>query len=243
MSDNNDIILNRLRLFLIKDTNEECTNTNPYMYWYWCNFHLLMIKASHLSCSKSSSSLHHHIDFDIVSCDQVILQQVSSSLHRCSGSTHCLDDASNGADSSHNNDPTEDTATLLAGQPRSLSVKAALQQTQDIFQTTRKHTAAVLSSVTDTHWWKKAVSLLQPLPQSTHGDDHSFVRSCDVGKQGCHPFYEGVLVNCCVDKVISCRLTSLCLSFRCRFLVSQCSISYNIGDVFCGLIHIDWCEK
>ncbi|XP_025077701.1 neuroblastoma-amplified sequence-like [Pomacea canaliculata] len=80
------------------------------------------------------------------------------------------------------------------------SARAALRQTQEILSSTQRKTKAVLSSVTDTAWWKEAVNALKlPTYHKTpkKGD-------CDYGnsgfnKQGCHPFYETVVDNCHLD--------------------------------------------
>jgi hypothetical protein len=67
---------------------------------------------------------------------------------------------------------------------------------QAILSSTQLHTRAVLSSVTDTAWWKGAV---KNLTRSSHNDSHHDNRgrggedNSHFTKQGCHPFYEDVI--------------------------------------------------
>ncbi|KAK7115948.1 NBAS subunit of NRZ tethering complex-like [Littorina saxatilis] len=101
-------------------------------------------------------------------------------------------------------DGSEDTTTgadRSSRQGSPFSARAALEQTQAILSSTQRHTRAVLSSVTDTAWWKGAVkSLKRPLRQRGE-DEKGGAGEGNPGftKQGCHPFYEDVIGDCYLD--------------------------------------------
>ncbi|XP_076465960.1 NBAS subunit of NRZ tethering complex-like isoform X2 [Babylonia areolata] len=79
------------------------------------------------------------------------------------------------------------------------SARAALEQTQAILSSTQRHTRAVLSSVTDTAWWKGAMQSLQ-MPRG-EGDAGKTAGETNAGfsRQGCHPFYEDVVEDAYLD--------------------------------------------
>ncbi|BFY98427.1 hypothetical protein BsWGS_01467 [Bradybaena similaris] len=83
------------------------------------------------------------------------------------------------------------------------SARAAIKQTQQILSSTKKTTSAVLSTMTDAKWWQSAASLLKQ-PQRHKGGDGDVFKGRDYDnsgfrKQGCHPFYAGIIENCYED--------------------------------------------
>ncbi|KAK3595169.1 hypothetical protein CHS0354_002768 [Potamilus streckersoni] len=98
------------------------------------------------------------------------------------------------------NSTVEDSSTSRGSEPRlsSFSARAALQQTQQILSSTTRTTRAVLSTVTDAKFWHGTISQLnKPLTRQISHD------RCDSNekfmRQGCHPFYEGIIENCYSD--------------------------------------------
>lgn len=84
------------------------------------------------------------------------------------------------------------------------SARAAIKQTQHILSSTKRTTSAVLSTVTDTKWWQSAISSLKHPRHLRENSDISMGKDDgNVGfkKQGCHPFYSGVIEGCYEDVV------------------------------------------
>ncbi|XP_041419494.1 neuroblastoma-amplified sequence isoform X2 [Xenopus laevis] len=70
--------------------------------------------------------------------------------------------------------------------------------TMKVLTNTTMTTKAVLHAVSDGQWWKKSLTYLRPLQAQESGDE--VIRSATeanvrVGKQGCHPFYESLIIN------------------------------------------------
>lgn len=89
------------------------------------------------------------------------------------------------------------------------SARAAIKQTQQILSSTKKTTSAVLSTMTDAKWWQSAASLLKQ-PQHHKGGGGDVLKGRDYDnsgfrKQGCHPFYAGIIEDCYEDVVSAHR--------------------------------------
>lgn len=89
------------------------------------------------------------------------------------------------------------------------SARAAIKQTQQILSSTKKTTSAVLSTMTDAKWWQSAASLLKQ-PQNHKGGGGDVLKGRDYDnsgfrKQGCHPFYAGIIEDCYEDVVSAHR--------------------------------------
>ncbi|KAM8953953.1 NBAS subunit of NRZ tethering complex isoform 2-T2 [Pelodytes ibericus] len=75
--------------------------------------------------------------------------------------------------------------------------------TMKVLTNTTMTTKAVLHAVSDGHWWKKSLAYLRPL----NAQESSSVIKSMVGNnsglenQGCHPFYESLIVNPFIAKV------------------------------------------
>ncbi|XP_029451786.1 neuroblastoma-amplified sequence [Rhinatrema bivittatum] len=69
--------------------------------------------------------------------------------------------------------------------------------TMKVLSNTTMTTKAVLHAVSDGQWWKKSLTYLRPLQADGFGDALKSMSGANagVGKQGCHPFYESVIVN------------------------------------------------
>ncbi|KAL3866901.1 hypothetical protein ACJMK2_044151 [Sinanodonta woodiana] len=98
------------------------------------------------------------------------------------------------------NSTVEESSTSKGTESRlnTFSARAALQQTQQILSSTTHTTRAVLSTVTDAKFWHGTISQLNKtlIRQMSHDrcdSNETFIR------QGCHPFYEGIIENCYSD--------------------------------------------
>ncbi|XP_030054710.1 NBAS subunit of NRZ tethering complex [Microcaecilia unicolor] len=69
--------------------------------------------------------------------------------------------------------------------------------TMKVLSNTTMTTKAVLQAVSDAQWWKKSLTYLRPLQGDGFGDAFKSMSggNAEIGKQGCHPFYESVIVN------------------------------------------------
>nr|XP_033793445.1 neuroblastoma-amplified sequence [Geotrypetes seraphini] len=69
--------------------------------------------------------------------------------------------------------------------------------TMKVLSNTTMTTKAVLHAVSDAQWWKKSLTYLRPLQGDGFGDALKSMSggNAEIGKQGCHPFYESVIVN------------------------------------------------
>ena len=81
-----------------------------------------------------------------------------------------------------------------------IAAKNALKQTREILTSTTKTTKAVLSSMSDGKWWRRTLNSLHPQRRM------SFVQEWDdmnaaMEKQGCHPFYDGIVEKPYSNKV------------------------------------------
>ena len=129
-----------------------------------------------------------HVIPDDTFCPQLLLEKVG----------HVL---SQQAQTETGREETEDAPNHGSCHGSPFSARAALQQTQAILSSTQRHTRAVLSSVTDTAWWKRAVeSLKHPMRLEEMGRQDAEASSGFI-KQGCHPFYEDVMEDCYLDVV------------------------------------------
>ncbi|KAK7477823.1 hypothetical protein BaRGS_00030901 [Batillaria attramentaria] len=97
-------------------------------------------------------------------------------------------------------EPILQARSLLQRQGSPFSARAALQQTQEILSSTQRHTRAVLSSVTDTAWWRGAVkSLKQPAQKHVSSKGDTDDGNAGFTRHGCHPFYESIIEDAYTD--------------------------------------------
>ncbi|GAB1605191.1 neuroblastoma-amplified sequence-like [Argonauta hians] len=83
-----------------------------------------------------------------------------------------------------------------------------LSQTKDILLTTGELTKGVLSTVTDVKWWHHTIhNVVKMVPVQGFGSSKEQYSQDEqiwnMEKQACHPFYEGLIEGCVVDKRIS----------------------------------------
>ncbi|KAM6149969.1 NBAS subunit of NRZ tethering complex [Erethizon dorsatum] len=74
--------------------------------------------------------------------------------------------------------------------------------TMKVLSNTTTTTRAMLQAVSDGQWWKRSLTSLCPLQGQEFGGFYGAgtVASEDLEKQGCHPFYESVILNPCVTE-------------------------------------------
>ncbi|XP_041364061.1 neuroblastoma-amplified sequence-like isoform X2 [Gigantopelta aegis] len=86
----------------------------------------------------------------------------------------------------------------LGNSPESspFTAKAAIMQTRQILSSTTKTTRAMLSTVTDRGWWQGAIhAMKKPTQRSVSVEEHDD-KNCKFNRQGCHPFYDGIIDDC-----------------------------------------------
>uniref|UniRef100_A0A667Y811 NBAS subunit of NRZ tethering complex n=1 Tax=Myripristis murdjan TaxID=586833 RepID=A0A667Y811_9TELE len=67
-------------------------------------------------------------------------------------------------------------------------------KTMEVLTTTRLTTKAVLTAVSDHHWWKESLNYLRPLHVRTRACENS-----NLERQGCNPFYQELLDDPYID--------------------------------------------
>lgn len=136
----------------------------------------------------------------IVCLLQILLEKVGSILSK---QTH----AEGGAGGEGND---------VESQSNTHSLQTALKQTQKMLSSTQQCTQAVLSSVTDTTWWKKTLNSIQHPIHDTAADKSMGDKNAAFTLQGCHPFYEGVIDKCYLDVVSFIKVSKhlICVCFH-----------------------------
>ncbi|XP_075454502.1 NBAS subunit of NRZ tethering complex isoform X2 [Ascaphus truei] len=121
---------------------------------------------------------------------QILYQAVNYQIH-----------PGDGGDNSHHSGPPVLTSREAAQADTKVSSADLLHRTtattMKVLSNTTMTTKAVLHAVSDGQWWKKSLTYLRPLQAPEFGDVLKSTVGTNAGleMQGCHPFYESLIVN------------------------------------------------
>uniref|UniRef100_A0A8C1T569 NBAS subunit of NRZ tethering complex n=1 Tax=Cyprinus carpio TaxID=7962 RepID=A0A8C1T569_CYPCA len=108
-------------------------------------------------------------------------------------------------------------------------------RTLEVLTNTTMTTRAVLTAVSDSHWWRESLSLLRPLHGQAVERSHtgSANQNADLERQGCSPFYEELFNDPYVNTVNFTLSPSFWLSSVCVFLLQLYFFLFHVNTPLC----------
>ncbi|KAL6485772.1 hypothetical protein MHYP_G00051640 [Metynnis hypsauchen] len=117
--------------------------------------------------------------------------------------------------------------SLGGAQPTAL-LQRTTARTMEVLTNTTLTTKAVLTAVSDSHWWKESLNYLRPLHGQGSGSNRGgeAEENVEMERQGCSPFYEELLEDPYINPVSSSALSCFS-SFLSGLLLRTLYSSYD----------------